>query len=102
MKKLLIILMFIPMGLSGQTYYPKNYNEFRGMWIPATIMSATSFTIYQMNLSPEYSPGHPMHHIRDRQRFTMFITGVAVSATSIFIIEKVNKKYYKRRGIVRR
>lgn len=99
-----ILLLTLCYSVCGQ-YLPKEpiiYNEYRGMWIVGAEMGTTFFTVHQMNLSTNYLNNVHMYYVRDRQRATVFLTGMVVTAATYFILQKVNKKYYRRHGVARK
>ena len=104
MKTLTLLLCMLLFGsIHAQTLptEPLVYNQYRGMWIPVVEMGTTFLIVNNMNLSYEYYLNYEMYHIRDRQRFTVFLTGMIITTTSYFLIQSFNKKYYKRHGVYR-
>ena len=60
-------------------------------YVPAISLFTTFIIVNNMNVPPHYMYNMEMQHIRDRQRFTVALTGIAISTTIFFIKERYKK-----------
>ena len=93
MKTLLIILIgIIPLGIYSQSFtlpkYEYEQTDYRGMWICGLELIGTFSVVQTMNCPPHFWDDTGMWHVRDRQRFTVALTGMAITAATVFILER--------------
>lgn len=120
--KAILILMLLPLTMFAQSRYDsltveaeKAFNqspyaitldnklirineETEKVWkMPDTLPSAgvlvaTFFIVENMDARPEYNYDMSMRHVRDRQRFTMFLTGMTVSTGTFYVVKKIRNR----------
>ena len=85
----LIISLFVCVTLNGQ------YNKYKNMYIPGLTVGATFLAVNSMNLPYKYEFNPRMQYVRDRQRFTVAITGILITTGVTYLIQRHNKKHSK-------
>ena len=83
---LLIISLFVCVTINAQ------YDKYKNMYIPGLTVGATFLTVNSMNLPCQYEFNTRMHYVRDRQRFTVAITGILITTGVTYVIHRINNK----------
>ena len=77
--------------------YPQ-HNKYQHMWIPGAMVVSTVFLSNTMNVAPQHMDIIGVHESVGKARFTVIITGIALTTATVFVIDKFNRKHsYKRR-----
>lgn len=95
MKPLFILFLFslCLTAYSQQTY---NYKDII-IYVPAVPVVSTFLIVNSMNVPAEYPFTSGMHQVRNRQRMTVALTGMVLTAATCYVVERTKLGLRKRR-----